>query len=233
MHTVLLMRHGESTWNTEDRVQGWAPTPLTDRGVRQARDVGALVAERFDVDRVVASDLRRTRETTVQALDAAGLAIEPEYGSRFRERAMGTLQGLTVEQVYGDNPEYSLRDSGIHGARACPPGGESFLDMRERVLDGWEELVATTDSRTTMVVTHGGPIFAILAHLWERSVVETLEDGWASNGSIVEISIQEGRAAIRETDIRPADPAPRASNEASGDPAGTAEPAEDSGQTGP
>ncbi|PSP97202.1 hypothetical protein BRC89_12390 [Halobacteriales archaeon QS_4_70_19] len=70
MTTVLLLRHGETTWNRQGRIQGWAPTPLTERGHEQARRAGTAIADTYDVDRVVASDLRRTRETTAEALSA-------------------------------------------------------------------------------------------------------------------------------------------------------------------
>lgn len=202
MHTVLLLRHGESTWNTESRVQGWAPTPLTDRGVEQAKAAGRLLAAEFDVSRVVASDLRRTKETTVHALHAGGFDLDPTFDRAWRERSMGQLQGLTVEEAYGGHPEYSLLHSGIHGARATPPGGESFLDMRERVLAGWETLTGDHDEGTTLVVSHGGPIFALLAHVQERDFLSTLGEGWASNGSVAELRVDRGVEVVR-TDVRP------------------------------
>ena len=63
MATVLLVRHGETTWNRSGRVQGWAPTPLTERGHEQAAALGAHLASTVDVDRLVSSDLRRAQET--------------------------------------------------------------------------------------------------------------------------------------------------------------------------
>lgn len=61
--TVLLVHHGETTWNRERRVQGWAPTGLTERGEEQARAAGRAIAAEHAVDRIVTSDLRRTAET--------------------------------------------------------------------------------------------------------------------------------------------------------------------------
>lgn len=205
MHTVLLLRHGESTWNTESRVQGWAPTPLTDRGVEQATAAGRLLAEAYDVSRVVASDLRRTRETTLHALHAGGFDLDPSFERAWRERSMGQLQGLTVEEAYGGHPEYSLLHSGIHGARATPPGGESFLDMRERVLDGWDALTGEHDDGTTLVVSHGGPIFVLLSHVQDRDFLSTLGEGWASNGSVAELRVggEGGGVEVVGTNRRP------------------------------
>jgi len=203
VHTVLLLRHGESTWNTESRVQGWAPTPLTDRGVEQAKAAGRLLAETYDVSRVVASDLRRTRETTLHALHAGGFDLDPTFDRAWRERSMGQLQGLTVEEAYGGHPEYSLLHSGIHGARATPPGGESFIDMRERVLAGWAALTGQHDDGTTLVVSHGGPIFALLAHVQNRDFLSTLGEGWASNGSLAELRVDGASVEVVRTNVRP------------------------------
>jgi probable phosphoglycerate mutase len=203
VHTVLLLRHGESTWNTENRVQGWAPTPLTARGVEQAAAAGRLLAAEYDVDRVVASDLRRTRETTVHALHAAGWDHDPTFDRAWRERSMGQLQGLTVEEAYGGHPEYSLLHSGVHGARATPPGGESFLEMRQRVLDGWDALTGRHEGGTTLVVSHGGPIFALLAHVQDRDFLSTLGEGWATNGSVAELRVDGDGAEVVRTNLRP------------------------------
>jgi probable phosphoglycerate mutase len=203
VHNILLLRHGESTWNTENRVQGWAPTPLTERGVDQARAAGQLLAAEYEIDRVVASDLRRTKETTVHALYAGGLDTDPTFDRAWRERSMGQLQGLTVEEVYGGYPEYSLLHSGIHGARATPPGGESFVEMYERVLAGWDELVSGHDTGTTLVVSHSGPIFALLAHVQNRDVLSTLEEGWASNGSLAELQVDDGNVDVLQMNVQP------------------------------
>ncbi|MFC7197079.1 histidine phosphatase family protein [Halosimplex aquaticum] len=61
--TLLLVRHGQTTWNRDGRIQGWADSTLTERGREQARALGSHLSAEYDVDRLVASDLRRTRET--------------------------------------------------------------------------------------------------------------------------------------------------------------------------
>ena len=73
--TVLLVRHGETTWNRERRVQGWAPSALTERGKQQARAAGRAIAEGHAVDRIVASDLRRAAETACSAGRAGSTPI--------------------------------------------------------------------------------------------------------------------------------------------------------------
>lgn len=194
MTTVLLLRHGETTWNREGRMQGWAPTPLTDRGREQARRAGAAIADGYEVDRLVASDLRRTRETTAELLDAVD--ADPTFDRRWRERSFGDLQGLTVEAVFEGHPEYSLLASGAAGARATPPGGESLVDARERVLDGWADLVAAADGGTTLVVTHGGPMFLLLAHVRGQDFETAMGEGWPENAALAELRLDGDEVTV-------------------------------------
>jgi probable phosphoglycerate mutase len=207
--TVLLLRHGETTWNREGRMQGWAPTPLTDRGHEQARRAGAAIADAYAVDRVVASDLRRTRETTAAAL-SAGLAPtdpEPAFNRRWRERSFGDLQGLTVEEVFGGHPEYSLLHSGVAGARATPPGGESLLDARERVIAGWDALVDdAAPDETVLVVTHGGPLFLLLAHVRGQDFETAMDEGWPENTALAELRIDRTDDGVAVTVVRGGEP---------------------------
>jgi probable phosphoglycerate mutase len=162
--TVLLVRHGETEWNRDGRIQGWAPAGLTDRGRDQARTLGESLAEHYGVDRLVASDLRRTRETTA-LLREAGVGPAPTFDRGWRERDVGVLQGLDRERLFGRHPEYRAT-SGVMAARATPEGGESMLDLRKRVLDAWDRLFSgATAGETVLVVTHGGPIYVLLGHV--------------------------------------------------------------------
>lgn len=156
MPTVLLARHGETTWNRKARVQGWAPTPLTARGRAQARQLAAEVAP-ASPDRIYASDLRRTRQTVAPVAERTG--VDPVYESAWRERDFGRLQGLSKHGLYERFPDYSVSERGMEGARARPESGESVVDVYERVTERWESLAESLDpGETVLVVTHGGPI---------------------------------------------------------------------------
>jgi len=182
-------------------MQGWAPTPLTERGREQARRAGTAIADTYDVDRVVASDLRRTRETTAEAL-SAGLEPsdpEPAFDRRWRERSFGDLQGFTVEAVFEGHPEYSLLHSGVAGARATPPNGESLVEARERVIHGWEALVAdATPEETVLVVTHGGPLFLLLAYVRGQDFQTAMNEAWPENTGLAELRVahDDGTVAV-------------------------------------
>jgi probable phosphoglycerate mutase len=164
MTTVVVVRHGETEWNREGRIQGWAASPLNERGRRQARAVGRHLDDTYGLDRIVASDLRRTRETTAMAREG-GEFPEPEFTKGWRERSFGEFQGLTYEQVFGEFPEHR-GSTGMLGLESVPAGGESLLQARERVLVAWEDLLEqASPDEEVLVVTHGGPIYVLLAHV--------------------------------------------------------------------
>ncbi|SDE93424.1 histidine phosphatase family protein [Halorientalis regularis] len=164
MTTVVAVRHGETEWNREGRIQGWAASPLNDRGRRQARAVGRHLDDTYDLDRIVASDLRRTRETSAH-LRSAGEFPEPEFTKGWRERSFGAFQGLSYEQVFSEFPEHRA-SFGMVGLENTPERGESLLEARERVIAAWDDLLeGAGPDEEVLVVTHGGPIYVLLAHL--------------------------------------------------------------------
>lgn len=195
MATVLLTRHGETTWNRDSRVQGWAPTPLTDRGHEQARELATRLAAAQEVDRVVVSDLRRATETAryvVRATDAP-LVLDPGW----RERSFGVYQGLTAEELYDAHPEFSLLAVGYAAVDATPENGESLLDARERVLDAWDRLCEDlADDEIVVVVCHGGPIRMLVGQFEGLDALETLEQVEIGNCSVTTVRIERGAVEL-------------------------------------
>lgn len=191
--TAVLVRHGETAWNRQDRVQGWAPVELSDRGREQARELGAHLASAYAIDRVVASDLRRARETAV-LLRESGVAPAPTYTPRWRERDIGVYQGLSSEELFGRHPEFRAT-TGVMGVRSRPAGGESLLDLRERVLAGWEDLLAeTTPGETAVVVTHGGPIYTLLGHFAGTDLAGAFLEHTQDNCALTEVRVRPDQA---------------------------------------
>lgn len=186
MTTVLLIRHGETGWNRERRIQGWAPVPLSDRGREQAQAVGEHVAERYDVDRLVASDLDRTLETARHIADP--LDVEIASDRAWRERHFGVYQGLLYEEVFDRHPELDLTEVGVVGMELTPECGESMLDTYERVLDGWHDLLANAGAdETVAVVTHGGPIYCVLSEVKGMDAIEAIAGHSMRNCSVTEV----------------------------------------------
>mgnify|MGYP000241764762 CR=1 FL=1 len=202
MTTVLAVRHGETTWNRQRRVQGWAPAPLTDRGREQAGRLGARLGAAYDIDHILSSDLHRTEETVDVLRDHvdAPVTFEPAW----RERDVGVHQGFPVDEMAERFPEYDLEEAGREAARRRPESGECLVDVRERVVERWETTLAESDpEETVLVVTHGGPIRLLLGHLKDLDIVETVVEQSQGNCAITEFEVDDETGAVeiaREND---------------------------------
>lgn len=205
MATVLLVRHGETTWNRDGLIQGWAPSQLTPRGHEQAQTLAAHLAAAYDVDRIVSSDLLRAQETTEHVVAALTTALTtaptPQFEAAWRERNFGFLQGLTDETVRRRHPEYALDVVGYTAASERPKGGESFLDLRERVLWAWRALLDEVNANeTVVVVTHGGPIRFVLADLKGLDAVDAILGQKQDNCALNEIRVEERTELVCENE---------------------------------
>jgi len=201
MPTVLAVRHGETEWNRIGRMQGWAPVALNDRGRRQARAVAPELATRWDVDRVVASDLERTAETAA-LLAEAGPLPEPTHDAAFRERDVGRFQGLPKGPLRtGDGGRPDLPD--LSAVEYAPDGGESLRAMATRVRDGFDRLARAADeSETVLLVTHGGPIRALLGAAHDQSLATALSVHDPDNCSVTVFEADAGvPTAARRADL--------------------------------
>lgn len=151
---LVLVRHGESTWNADGRLQGQADPPLSARGRRQAAEMAGWLRE-FAPDRVVCSDLARARET-------ASLLGWPdaEADERWREVDVGDWTGRSSADVRAHEAEayWAWREG-----RLPPPGGEPYGAFAARVHAAGEELLGAPG--TTVVVAHGGPIRSLCSSL--------------------------------------------------------------------
>ena len=207
MATLVVVRHGETLWNRENRVQGWAPVALTETGRRQADSLAAAVADQYAVDRLVSSDLRRTLETA----RPVGRAVdcEPTPDRRWRERNFGVLQGLSYGELFLGYPEFTLTEVGYTAAEARPEGGESLIEQRNRILDALTTLIDDMDSEeTVVVVTHGGPLYLLLGWIKDVDIVATIMGQEQGNCAINEIEVDAeggGLTINRENDIRHVD----------------------------
>ena len=207
MATLVVVRHGETMWNREQRVQGWAPVALTETGRRQADALAATVTDRYAVDRLISSDLRRTLETA-RPLGRA-VDCDPTPDRRWRERDFGVLQGLSYGELFLGYPEFTLTEVGYTAAEARPEGGESLIEQRDRIIDALTTLVDDMDSdETVVVVTHGGPLYLILGWIKNLDIVATIMEQEQGNCAIneIEVDTESGRLAVqRENDTRHVD----------------------------
>lgn len=182
MTTIVVVRHGETPWNREGRMQGWAPVPLNDTGREQAAAAGAWLADRYEFDAVHASDLHRCRETVEYLLPELDGDSEPSFEQAWRERDVGVYQGLTYGDVFDRFPEFGLGEAAVAAADEVPDSGESLLDVKARVTDRFETLLAAArPDETRLVVTHGGPVYMLLSHVTDAPVDEAMLDNHVDN----------------------------------------------------
>ncbi|MBI4291434.1 MAG: histidine phosphatase family protein [Betaproteobacteria bacterium] len=160
MTTVLLIRHGETAWNVEGRIQGYLDSPLTHLGRAQAEALGARLAEE-PLDALISSDLGRTRQTAHPITESTGLV--PVFDSALRERNYGAWEGRTYAEIKRDFPEDYERIV-RREPLATAQGGESAVQFQERVVATLTRFARTLRGQRFAVVTHGGVLGVMYRH---------------------------------------------------------------------
>jgi broad specificity phosphatase PhoE len=155
--TIVMVRHGETDWNRENRFQGHADPPLNEHGRAQASELAtAFLAE--PVEAVYTSPLRRALETA--RILAAPLGLEVRNRAELREVDVGSWSGLTRAEVEARFPDGYRRWLAYgHGWE----DGETYDELGRRVFYGLLEIADTHPCETVLAVTHGGPIRSALA----------------------------------------------------------------------
>jgi probable phosphoglycerate mutase len=151
---LVLLRHGESLWNAEDRYQGQQGTGLSPLGHQQAKQAAEYLRASGPFDQIVASDLQRVTETLQPYVDGGGCAAV-RVDRRWREIDVGTWGGRTFADVQAKEPE--VVEAFARGEDVARGGGETFAQLRERIWDAVRDLAGSGADRV-LVVTHGGPI---------------------------------------------------------------------------
>ena len=183
MPTIYYIRHGETEWNTQGRLQGVQDIPLNDLGRRQSADAGRILAGLFERDGrseasigFVASPLGRARQTMelvrgVLQLPLSAYAID----DRLREIGYGQWEGSTLAEMQAQDPELFAQRQ-IEKWTVSPPGGESYVSVQTRMTDWYSGLTADT-----VAVAHGGTARALMVALGfetpETAADLTIEQG--------------------------------------------------------
>ena len=151
---ILAIRHGETAWNVETRIQGHLDIPLNAQGLRQAAHLAQALAEGDAVDAVYASDLSRAHATASAIAQALQQSVTAHPG--LRERHFGEFQGRTFAEIEVELPEHAWHWR-IRTPDWVPPGGGESLEMlRERILKTVDELAARHTGQQIVLVAHGG-----------------------------------------------------------------------------
>jgi probable phosphoglycerate mutase len=150
---LLLVRHGESTWNAENIWQGQADPPLSELGEQQAADAADHTN---GMQAIWSSDLARARRTAEIVAARQGLSVEVD--ARLRERDAGEWQGLTRDEIEARYPGYL-----VSGRR--PPGYEGDASLAARALAAIDAIGAAHEGQCVLVLTHGGVVRTLERHL--------------------------------------------------------------------
>lgn len=217
MHKLVLIRHGESAWNKENRFTGWTDVDLTEKGRTEAREAGRLMkAEGFSFDIAYVSVLRRALTTLWLALDEMDqLWIPVEKSWRLNERHYGSLQGLNKAETaakYGDDqvlvwrrsydippPPLEKSDERYPGhdpryanlSEAELPTTECLKDTVARFLPYWHEVIApaVTSGKKVIIAAHGNSLRALVKYL-----------DHVSDEDIINLNIPTGVPLVYELD---------------------------------
>lgn len=149
---ILAIRHGETAWNVDTRIQGHLNIPLNDTGHWQAERLGQALADE-EITAIYASDLSRAHETASYVGRATGVPVVAELG--LRERGFGDFEGRTFAEIEIALPDQSERWRKRDPAFA-PSGGESLLQVQERVLATVDRLAKQHPGELIVMVAHGG-----------------------------------------------------------------------------
>jgi len=217
MYKLVLMRHGESQWNLENRFTGWTDVDLTETGREQARQAGQLLKqEGFDFDIAYTSLLKRAIRTlwiVLDELDRMYIPVIPSW--RLNERHYGALQGLNKAETaaqYGDEQvliwrrAYAIAPNPLEAGDsrhpsldhryaaldpATLPATECLADTVERVVPYWNETIAPAvrEGKRVLIAAHGNSLRALIRHL----------DGM-SDDDVVNLNIPTGQPLVYELD---------------------------------
>ncbi len=176
MSKLVLVRHGESQWNLENRFTGWVDVPLSPKGIEEAKGAGKKLAS-FTFNRAFSSVLARANETLRIILEVIGQTTIPiEKDKALNERMYGELQGLDKAETakkYGDEQVKIWRRS--YDVR--PPGGESLKDTAERVLPYYDSRIkpSVLKGETILIAAHGNSLRALVMQLEQLTREQVLE----------------------------------------------------------
>lgn len=149
---IIAIRHGETAWNAQGRIQGHRDIALNATGMQQARQLGKAL-DSTTLDCIYSSDLQRAMATAEALALATGAPIVPEPG--LRERCFGEYEGLTFAEVERDAPDHAR----LWRARDpvyAPRGGESLMALQQRITEAIDRIAARHGGQLIALVAHGG-----------------------------------------------------------------------------
>ncbi|MCK6606418.1 MAG: 2,3-bisphosphoglycerate-dependent phosphoglycerate mutase [Ignavibacteriaceae bacterium] len=178
MNYLVLLRHGQSQWNLENRFTGWVDVDITELGEKEAKEAGEYIKEKgYKFDRLYTSVLKRAIRTADLAMETAGISGLPtERDQALNERHYGDLQGLNKEETavkFGKEQVHLWRRS----YDINPPNGESLKDTAARTIPYYEKNIEplVKKGENILIVAHGNSLRSLVMYLDNLSREEVLE----------------------------------------------------------
>jgi len=163
---IILIRHGETEWNSQKRMQGHSNSDLSEVGMGQIQALGELM-KNVSFDHIYSSDSLRTRQTAEAITQYSGHTLQ--FDQRIREKNLGVFEGLTSTEAKELHPEiYRLFKTA--GANYVIDEGESTQQLLERALEFIEEIRRRHPQERVVMVTHGGVVRVLMKHALGLSI---------------------------------------------------------------
>jgi len=176
MAFLILLRHGESQWNLENRFTGWVDCDLSEKGEKEAAEAGKKLKD-YTIDKCYTSWLKRAIRTYFIAMKASDKKhIPTEYAQELNERHYGDLQGLNKAETakkYGDEQVHIWRRS----YDVPPPNGESLKDTAARTIPYFEKKILPDlkEGKNVIIAAHGNSLRSIVMDLDKMTEAEVLQ----------------------------------------------------------
>lgn len=151
---LIAVRHGETAWNADTRIQGHIDIPLNETGLWQAARAGEALADEA-VGAIYASDLQRAWQTAQAIAGAQPQPLQVVADPRLRERAFGSFEGRTFATIEAETPEDARRWR-QRDPHFAPTGGENLVDFRQRITAAAADIAARHPGELVVLVAHGG-----------------------------------------------------------------------------
>lgn len=192
MLRLYITRHGETQWNTENRMQGSLDSPLTEKGIEQAKILGRRLGA-APITKVISSDSNRAYETAKYIIGDKPLVIETD--KKLREMDLGLWEGMCFQEVEEqDKEQYDAFWNEPHEYNTG--NGETFWESRERVREWLDELIATHEDENILIVTHTITLKHIMG-MWDGKALEALwTEPFIHQTSLSVVEIEEGKGRI-------------------------------------
>ena len=180
MTRLIIVRHGESEANNKQIFAGHTNVGLTKLGEKQAEKLSEYLEE-YEIDKIYTSDLMRAYNTAVPTAKKKGITIETS--TELREIFAGGWEGKKFDYLFSTYPESFLTWTKDIGKARCD-GGESAVELKERIEKEIKRIVSENEGKTVMIVSHGTPIRA-LSCIWKQVDVRDMQNvHWVPNASV-------------------------------------------------